>query len=247
MAMAEEIIQIPFKLPAEISHGLAVGTLFRRGQKIHSAATGKIVMQLDEATGASEMAQQGANALAREARARLKIVGQKSTEVSKLVANATKTHPVAAAVVGLGAVATATAGYFYVKSSRNADEAKVITAGETELEVGQTEAVREVARAATAWVQAVEEGGMTEQVATDFANAIIAFKDVVGESCAGDMVTGDDAEFAKMVADYTAQFTHANGVTLELPATPSNVVELAPFLEAQRQVFAKRDREAGNG
>lgn len=235
---AEAVVQIAYKMPQHIQLGLLNGDLVQYGQIIRSAATGKYVAQLKPIQLVDQAAQNGLKAA-------LQLAKSKSGEAVRVVTGAAKAHPVAAvatATVAIAGVAGA-AGYGYMKKNRKPKntELKALPVSAEQQAVAQ-----EVTNAAASWVAAAEKGEMTDQIIADLENALAQYREQAGKE-GGAAVAQTDQNFTKIVADYTSKIAEANDVVLELPAPPTNVVDLGPFLQAQRQVFARRDKKVENG
>jgi hypothetical protein len=234
----DQVVQIAYKMPQHIQLGLLNGDFIQYGQIIRSAATGKYVAQLKPTQLVDQAAQNGL-------KVGLQLAESKSGEAVRVVAGAAKAHSVAAvatATVAIAGVAGA-AGYGYMKKNRKPKNTKLKA---LPVSAEQQAVAHEVTNAAASWVAAAEKGEMTNQIIADLENVLAQYHEQAGKE-GGAAVAQTAQNFTRIVADHTSKIAEANEVVLELPAPPTNVVDLGPFLQVQRQVFARRDKNVENG
>ena len=81
------------------------------------------------------------------------------------------------------------------------------------------------------WFLQAQKGALTAQVIHELEDAILQYREVYGE------LPEDQEGFFRTIAVHTVKLLEANGGELLPPSKDAGTIDIAPYLEAQRELL----------
>lgn len=233
-----QIIQMAFEMPPEIFARILDGTATFSGQIVRDAATGQFLKHLKLASDTVDAPQAASQPAAQQAAAWLTTVTDKSSDLARGMAQSAKNNPGKSALITVATVGVLTATGVVVKKISQQRRAEKASTEQHNREID--EAARHLDSAIKKWLEAATKAALTAEIINDLAAAYAAYSEATS-STLGALNDLDEwqQDFYARFADYTVKVAQANGIEFEPPEETSNVVDLAPYIASQQDVFAR--------
>lgn len=192
-------LALEFEYPLWVEKGIADGSLVRHANRIHSAATNRIVYHLTE-KGAKEVVERVPKNLMLDAVGKAKALGALAAQNTDKVVKLTKNNPRVAGAVGVGAAVVIGGAGYAVNVTRKKKRER-----EAAAKARRARVVSDLEAAFKEWSAAVKAGNVTlnhvEKFETAWANYEQSNK-AVG-------IAEDDDLFAKAIYETVLMYTEA--------------------------------------
>lgn len=154
------------------------------------------------------------------------------------MAQSAKNNPGKSALITVATVGVLTATGVVVKKISQQRRAEKASTEQHNREID--EAARHLDSAIKKWLVAATKAALTAEIINDLAAAYAAYSEATS-STPGALNDLDEwqQDFYARFADYTMKVAQANGIEFEPPEETSNVVDLAPYIASQQDVFAR--------
>lgn len=201
------IQQFAYDIPNDIAIGIMKGMYKRFGGVVRDAKTGAIVKHLKE------------------------VEVPKPKSGGEALAQAVKSHPVAAVGIGVGVAAGGALTAYAVKKKK-----------EKEYKKNSPECVIKFEKSLKAYLKAVRKGNLDEKTIDRLIADLEAIKEAdAEEKISLELSTAELKQLVNMIYDYTKKLAKVNDVKLERfkQRSPNSIDNLHAYLEVQKRIFTE--------